>query len=144
MKKLLFIFTLCLCTIGISWGQTVFFSETFGSVSATTSIATHETNNGFDNDDATFTGTAEIRKTTASSGYTGASGNANVFFTNTIGRYLLIEGINSSSYSNISMSLGHHKNTTAGNNELSIEVSSDGTNWNSLTYSRPTGTGTAV
>ena len=144
MKKLLFIFTLCLCTIGISWGQTVFFSETFGSVSATTSIATHETNNGFDNDDATFTGTADIRNTNPSSGYTGASGLANVFFTNTVGKYLLIEGINSSSYSNISMSLGHHKNTNAGNNELSIEVSSDGTNWNSLTYSRPTGTGTAV
>ena len=108
MKKLLFVFTLCLCTIGMSWGETVFFSESFGTVSGTTLIATHESNNGFDEDAATFSGTADIRKTTASAGYTGASGNANVFFTNTIGRYLLIEGINSSSYSNISMSLGHY------------------------------------
>ena len=144
MKKLLFVFTLCLCTIGMSWGETVFFSESFGIVSGNTTISTHESNNGFDNDAATFSGTADIRKTTASAGYTGASGNANVFFTNTIGRYLLIEGINSSSYSNISMSLGHYKSTTTGNNELSIQVSSDGNNWNSLTYSRPTGTGTAV
>ncbi|HQM17648.1 MAG TPA: hypothetical protein PL116_07455, partial [Candidatus Cloacimonas sp.] len=144
MKKLLFVFTLCLCTIGMSWGETVFFSESFGTVSGTTSIANHENNNGFDNDTATFSGTADIRSSTASTGYTGASGSANVFITNTIGKYLLIEGINSSSYSNISMSLGHHKSTTAGNNELSIQVSSDGNNWTTLSYSRPTGSGTAT
>ena len=51
----------------------------------------------------------------------------------------MIEGINSSAYSNITMSLGHYKNNVAANNELTIEVSSDGTNWTALSYSRPGG-----
>ena len=144
MKKLLFVFMLSLLMIGMAWGQVTFFSESFGTVSSTTAISTHEANNGFDVDSATYSGTAELRTTTASSIYTGASGGANVFFTNTVDRYLLIEGIDSSGYTDISMSLGHYKNTTTGNNELDIEVSSDGVTWSQLTYSRPTGTGTAA
>ena len=138
MKKTLTLLSIVLFT-SFLFGATTFFSESFGSVSATTAIATHETNNGFDVDEVTYSGTADIRNTTSSSGYTGATGLANVFFTNTIGRYLLIEGINSSAYSNITMSLGHYKNNVAANNELTIEVSSDGTNWTALSYSRPGG-----
>ena len=66
-----------------------------------------------------------------------------MFITGIVGRYLLVEGIDSSAYSNITMTLGHHKSSTSGSNELKIEVSSDGSNWTSLTYSRPTGSGTA-
>lgn len=143
MRKTLLIALLAILSIGMAFGQTPFFNETVGTVSGTTTIAAHETNNGFSEVGATYSGTADLRATTVSSGYTGASGLANVFFTNIVGRSLLIEGINSSAYTNITMSLGHYKSQIAGNNELSIEVSSDGSIWNSLTYSRPTGTGTA-
>jgi hypothetical protein len=128
---------------GVGWGQTPIFTESIGTVSATTTIAAHEAANGFDNDDFTMSGTADVRSTGASTGYTGASGNANIFFTNTAGRYFLIEGINTENYSSIALTLGHFKSTTTGNNELTIEVSSNGIDWTPLTYSRPTGTGTA-
>jgi hypothetical protein len=36
---------------------------------------------GWDNDGLTFTGTGDVHNTEMSSGYTGASGNANVFLT---------------------------------------------------------------
>lgn len=145
MKKSLVLTLLMIAVAGLMWGQTTaFFTETFGTVSGNTTIAAHETANGFDNDDVTYSGTADLRITTTSSGYTDASGGANVYFTNTNGTSLLIEGIDTSSYSSVSMSLGHHKSTNAGNNELVIEVSSNGTDWSPLTYNRPTGTGTAI
>ncbi len=122
---------------------TTIFTETMGSVSATTTIAAHETANGFDNDGYTMSGTADLRNNTNSTGYTGASGVANVFITSTVDRFFMIEGINTTGYTSLSLSLGHHKSTTTGNNELAIEVSSDGNNWAALTYSRPTGAGTA-
>lgn len=149
MKKITFLRNLIVLVAlligsGSAMGQTTIFIETMGTVSATTTIAAHETANGFDNDSFTMSGTADLRNTTVSTGYTGASGVANVFFTNTNGRYFLIEGINTSNYTDITLSLGHYKSTTASNNELKIEVSSDGTNWTQLTYSRPTGTGTTT
>jgi hypothetical protein len=133
MKKTLTLVFLALLA-SFLFAATTFYSESMGTVAATTLIPAHETNNGFDNDALTYSGSADIRNTTASTGYTGASGLANVFFTNTVGKNMLVEGINSSSYSNITMSLGHYKNNALGNNELTIEVSSDGTNWTSLTY----------
>ncbi|MEY4487767.1 MAG: hypothetical protein RIQ79_275, partial [Verrucomicrobiota bacterium] len=91
----------------------------------------------------TFAGTGDVRSTSNSTGfYTGASGGGNVFITNTVGLNLTISGINTSAYSSLSLSIGHNKSTTAGNNELAIEVSSDGTTYTALTYSRPTGSGT--
>lgn len=142
MRKTLLIALFALLTIGLAFGQSAFYTETMGSVTTTTTIAAHEAANGFSVVDATYSGTADIRSTTTSTGYTGASGGANVFFTNTIGRTLLIEGVNTSSYTNITMTFGHYKSTLAANNELAVEVSADGTNWTALSYSRPTGTGT--
>lgn len=144
MKKLLLLIVLSLLMTGMAWGQTMFFNETMGTVSGTTTIAAHETANGFSETAATYSGTADLRVTTVSSGYTGASGSANVFFTNTAGRLLLIEGINTAAHTNITMTLGHYKNTTTGSNELTIEVSSDGTNWSPLSYTRPSGASWAL
>ena len=77
------------------------FHENIGTVSATTSIATHETNNGFESDSLTMSGTGDVRITATSSGYTDASGGANVFLTNTVGRTFII----SSSTVNVKSSL---------------------------------------
>jgi len=138
MRKFYFVFLSVLCAL-TGLAQTTIFSENMGTPSGTLTLAA----NTFQNSGSvTYSGTADVRNTTVSSGYTGASGGGNVFFTNTTGRFFQIEGINTSGFMNISLSLGHYKSTTAGNNELKIEVSEDGTNWTELTYSRSTGTGT--
>lgn len=112
-------------------------TEDMGIVSATTPIATHETNNGFANVNLTMSGTADVRITLPSSGYTSASGGANVFFTNTSGRYFLISGINTTGYTNLQLYLGMLKSQVTALHELSIQVSTDGTTFTSLTYSSP-------
>lgn len=137
MKRIIFFFVL-LSFIG--WGQTTIFNETVGTASGTLTIA----GNTFDNSATlTFTGDADTRSSTVSTGYIGASGLRNVFFTNTVGRYFEISGIDTSNYTNLVLSLGHYKSTTAGNNELLVEVSADGITYTNLSYSRSTGTGTA-
>ncbi|MCH8494092.1 MAG: hypothetical protein LAT57_00485, partial [Balneolales bacterium] len=83
--------------------QTVFFSENIGSGSGTQSIAATTFQNGAP---VTFSGTADTRSTGVSSGYAGASGGKNVFFTGTAGTNFVISGINSSNYENITLQLG--------------------------------------
>lgn len=144
MKRTLFL-TLCFTlSVLFSYSQeTIIFTETMGTPDGTTSIADHQDNNGFDNNDFIFSGDADLRTTTASTGYDNASGGGNVFITSTIGRYFQIEGVNTEGYTNLTLSFGHHKSTNASSNELAVEVSEDGSNWEPLTYSRPTGSGTS-
>jgi hypothetical protein len=124
------------------------FSESMGTVTTTTTIATHETNDGFDNDDLSFSGTVDLRATTPSTGYTGASGGANVFFTNIIGREFRIDGISTLGFTSdqLGLSFGAHKNLSASNmTELVVEFSTNGTDWTQLSFpAQPTGTGTAT
>lgn len=122
------------------------FLESMGTVSTTTAIATHESNSGFDNDGLTMSGTADVRITLPSTGYAGASGGANIFITNSVGRYFLIEGINTTAKADYTLSFGIHKSTTASNgSDMVVEVSSDGSNYSPLTVpALPTGTGTAI
>lgn len=137
--KLLLISLLIFSTSRLS-AQTV-FSENVGTPSGTTAIASHTFQN---TPTLTFTGTADVRNTTVSSGYVGASGGGNVFFTNTVGRDFIISNINTTGYSALTLEFGHYKSTTAANNELVVETSSDGVTYTPLTYSRPTGAGTAT
>ncbi len=117
------------------------FSENMGAPTANTSIAA----NTFQNSGTlSFAGTGDVRTTTPSSGYTGASGDGSVFITQTANLFFEISGINTTGYSNLALSFGHHKNTSAGSNELAVEVSADGTTYSPLSYSRPTGSGTAT
>ncbi|MCC6458984.1 MAG: choice-of-anchor D domain-containing protein, partial [Saprospiraceae bacterium] len=114
------------------------FTETMGTVTATTTIATHEANNGFTNDGFTMSGTGDVRNSNASSGYTGASGAANIFLSNTGGpTTFLVSGINTTLYNSTSLSLsfGVWKNQIASDgSDLAVEVSSDGTNFTPLTF----------
>ncbi len=128
--------------VGNVLGQTTIFTETIGTCCSTTNTTIALTT--FDNTGFTFTGTADTRTSTASSGYTGATGGRNVYIANVVGRDFMISGINTTGYTSLTLSFGHFKSTTAANNELVVEVSSDGTNWTSLSYSRVTGTGTAT
>jgi hypothetical protein len=122
------------------------FTESMGSVGSTTAISTQEAANGFDNDAFTMTGTADVRNTSASSGYTGASGAANIFFTNSGSRTFQIAGINSSGIANPVLSFGILKSTTASNgSDFIVELSTDGVTYSAVSFpALPTGSGTAV
>ena len=119
----------------------ILFHEDMGTVSTTTSIATHETNNGFESDSLTMSGTGDVRITSTSNGYTDASGSANIFLTNTVGRAFQIAGINTIGRSNLQLSFGLFRSNTAVNgSELQVRYSTDGVNYTSLTLAPITGT----
>lgn len=139
MKKLYSLVALALFSIS-AIAQSSIYSENMGTPSGTTGIST----NVFQNvSPLVYSGSADVRNSSVSNGYTGASGGGNVFFTGTAGTNFIISGISTLNYSNIQMSFGQLKSTTASSNELTVEVSSNGTNWTTLTYTRPTGSGTA-
>lgn len=121
------------------------FAESMGIVSGTTSIASHQSAGGFDNTNLTMSGSADIRATTVSTGYTGASGVANIFITNIVGRNFIIAGINSVGLTNPQLTFGIYKSTTASNgSELKVQYSTNGSTWTDLVYPvLNTGSGTA-
>lgn len=142
---------LCLTLLGacsLAAAQSVIFSESMGTVSGTTAISTHNTNNGFDNDTFTFSGTGDIRATTTSSGYAGASESANVFLTNNGTAFFQISGIDTTNYTpgSLNLSFGAFKSAIASDmTELAVSWSLNGTDFTSLAIpAQPTGSGTAV
>lgn len=140
MKKL---FWLLIFVGFVSFGQTTIFSENMGStnVTATTPISS---NNFQSLGVLTYGGTADVRATTVSNNV-GASGGNNVFITNSIGRFFEISNIDTSNFENITVSLSFFKSTTASNgSELVVEVSSDGVTYTPLTFTTPTGAGSAI
>lgn len=121
---------------GSVFGQ--IFSENMGNPSGTTAIAS----NTFQNTSPiSFSGTGDVRTTSASSGYTGSSGQGNVFINNTsAGLTFIISGINTSSYTGLALTFGQSKSGAVGAaNLLIVEVSSDGTSYTPLSYSRSDG-----
>ncbi|KAF5084684.1 Lamin Tail Domain protein [anaerobic digester metagenome] len=144
LKHLLFTFaltTIFLIAGKVGWGQESIFNETFGTPSATTAVNSYT---GWSSSATFSSNTADVRTSSASAGYTGASASGNVMM-NAVGEYLLISGISTAGYTNISLSLGLRKGTSAENGStLAIEVSDNGTDWVPLTYTLPTGTGTAT
>ncbi|MBB6371178.1 T9SS type A sorting domain-containing protein [Chryseobacterium shigense] len=141
MKKLYLV--LSLMTAIPAFAQTTIYSENFGNPSATTVVSSYT---GYENaSPITYTGTADVRTSTPSTGYTGASGNGCVF----IGaiapdRSIIISGINTLNYTNIALSFGQWKSLDAASNQMTVEVSGDGSAWTQLTYSRPSGSGTSI
>ncbi|MBV9210558.1 MAG: hypothetical protein JOZ52_08015, partial [Acidobacteria bacterium] len=129
------------------WSMTAYaatiFTETMGTPAATTPINSYT---GWSNPGLTFTGTGDVRSTSPSSGYTGASGGGNIFLTNTAGTNFQISGIDTTGYTALTLSFGVFKSTTASNgSDLIVAVSSDGVTYTPLTFSAlPTGTGTAT
>lgn len=107
--------------------QTTIFTESMGSVGGTTAITTHETANGFDNDAYTMTNggaafPADIRATSASTGYAGASAAANIFFTATTNQYgFAIEGIDASTFSSLQLQYGYRKESAAAHATFAVE-----------------------
>ncbi len=126
----------------------VAFVETMGVPSATTALSLYETNNGFDNDNLTMSGSGDVRTTSASSvsNYATASGGGNVFLSSGASRSFSISGINTLQMQNPQLSFGVLKSTTTSTgSDLEVKVSADGINFTSLSFSPlPTGSGTAT
>lgn len=120
-----------------SFGQTI-YSENFGTPTATTLITAYT---GWQvGTPITYSGSGDVRTSSASSGYVGASGNGNVFLTSTAGKNLIISGINTSTYtaSDIQLSFGYVTNSTS--TQLVVEKSTDGTTWTPITFTNNTTT----
>jgi hypothetical protein len=135
MKKLYFLLA-CLLTIS-SFGQTI-YSENFGTPTGTTLFPAYTTGTApatFQNGSPIlYTGSGDVRASSASTGYVGASGTGNVFLTSTAGKNLIISGINTSAYtaSDIQLSFGYNTNSTT--TQLVVEKSTDGTTWSPITF----------
>lgn len=122
-------------------GQVTIFTETMGNSGGTVSIASHESANGFDNDSYTMsasgcTNPGDIRITSASTGYLGASGNSNSFLTSTNGEYGFgIAGIVTTGYNTLLLTFGVRKEGASGTAfaTLAVEYSTDGSSWNAIT-----------
>jgi hypothetical protein len=118
-------------------------AETFGTPTGTTSFASASMNNLFSNSMVTYSGTGDIRPTTPSMGYPGATGGGNVFLTNNGSASLTVSniGILNSAVSG-NLCFGIYKSTIASDgSQLSI-IYTNATG--PSTISLPTGTGTAV
>jgi len=115
--------------------QLIVFQENMGTPSGTTAIASNTFENYTGGLSYSGTGT-DIRITTASTTYTGASGGGNLFITNTVGsRDFTIADINTLGLSGLNLSFGAHKSTNASDmTELLVNAGA--------IPAQPTGTGT--
>lgn len=144
MKKLYILFFLAIASV--SFGQTI-YSENMGTPTGTTLIPAYVAGTApatFQNGaPIVYTGTGDVRVTSASSTYTGASGGGNVYLTNTAGKYFQIDGINTSAYSsaNIQMTFGYLTATFA-TVQVILEYSTDATaatpTWTPITFANNT------
>lgn len=107
-------------------------SENIGTgASGNPSVATYT---GYQNNGTwTYAGTADIRTTTPSTSYTGASGGNNVFLAAAGGRTFIISGINTSALSTVGLSFGWL--TTTATAAITLEYSTDGTNFTAIPVS---------
>lgn len=143
MKQLLATSALALMGF-VANGQLV---ETMGTVgSGTQTISARETAGNFDLVPLTYVGTADMRITTPSTGYAGASGSFNTLIQ--AQETFEMQGINAAGCKDSdSIRFGINKNTNAatGIDYLVLEYSNDnGATWSALTYpALPTGTGTS-
>ncbi len=124
-----------------SFAQTI-YSENMGVPTGTTLIPAYITGTApatFQNSSPiAYSGTADVRTTGASSGYSGASGGGNVFITNTAGRFFQIDGINTSAFAATNLRLSFGLNATATVQPI-VEFSTDATNWTPITYTSVAG-----
>lgn len=138
MKKIYSLLLLVFSTV--SFGQT-FYSENMGTTASGNPLITAYT--GFQNTTPIiYSGTGDMRTTTVSTGYVGASGSVNVFLSNTTtAETFQIDGLNTSAYSstNLQLKFGYLANSVA-NAGLIVEVSVNGTTWTPLTYTTNTNT----
>lgn len=141
MKKLILSLLL---TVSINYIAKAQFSENIGTGTAST-IAAYS---GWQNAAGyTFSGSvSDIRATTASSTYSGASAGSNVYLPANQSATFIIAGINTSLLTNPAISFGLYKSINASDaTELTFEYSTNGgTSYSAIPIpAQPTGTGTS-
>ncbi len=144
VRHAIFSLTIIILYSTFGFGQTI-FNETI-DVNVNTAGTLTIANTVFDNASLSYTGTADTRTTSASTGYTGASGGRNVFLTNNGTANFQIQNINTTGYTNLMLSFGALKTTTASNlTELVLEYSTDGISYTAISFpAQPTGSGTTI
>lgn len=144
MRHSFFVFSMLLVLSISGYAQTI-FTETI-DVNITPAGTQSFANTVFDNASLSFSGTGDTRTSTGSTGYTGASGGRNVFLTNNGTASFQIANINTTSYTNLSLSFGAYKSTVASDlSELVLEYSTDGIAYTTISFpAQPTGSGTAI
>ena len=125
----------------------VTITQNMGTPAATTAITAY-TGWSATTPTLTYTGSGDVRTSTPSSGYSGASGSGNVFLTNTT-KDFIISGFNFNSGCTLSLNVdfGVNKSTTAENgSSFSAGYSTTGASgpWTNIGVTFPTGTGTAI
>lgn len=106
---------------------TTLFTENVGAASSTTPIGTYT---GWSSSNLTFTGTGDTRNSSASLTYSGASAGGNVFLTGNGNVTFQIAGASTVGYTDLTLSFGAFKNTTASTmSELKLEYSTDGSSY---------------
>jgi hypothetical protein len=110
----------------VNYAQETIFSENMGTPSATTAIGS----NTFQNSGSlTYSGggaasEADVRNTSASSTYTGASGSGNIFFSSSAtggDRGFSIESINASNHQLLKLQFGYRKSSGTAHAPLSVD-----------------------
>ena len=125
-------------------GQNVLYEENMGTPTSNTLIQNYT---GWQNSTVFYigNGTCDVRTSSASTGYGGASGGGNIMINDTV-KWFQISGINTSTATNTTVKLycGLRKTTkTENGNHLLVEFSTDSIVWTSLPLedTLPTGTG---
>jgi hypothetical protein len=113
------------------------YSENVGVPSVTTSIGSYSGwQNGLPVTYNALSTTTDVRTTSASSGYSGASAGGNIFL-GSGARSFQVSGINTLGYTGLTLSFGLI--TSSVTNTLALEVSDDGVNYTPLSFT-PVGT----
>lgn len=128
MKKL---YILLFSVVSAAAFAQTFYSENMGTPAGTTAIAANIFQNSAP---IIYSGTGDVRATSVSSGYNGASGGGNVFL-NAATEYFQIDGLNTAPYNtaDIQLSFGYNAGGNVAN-LLTIETSTDGATWTPITY----------
>ncbi len=129
-----FMFICFMFIVGDVIGQTTIFSENMGTPSGTTAISSNIFQNSgtLTYSNGGQTNNSDIRATSPSSVYTGASGSGNVFFTSTNGSYgFSIESINASYYTSLKLTFGYRKESSTAHASFSVDYY-DGSQWVSV------------
>ncbi len=149
MTRYLVPFLLTLSLAAPCQGDLVFY-ESMGTVTSNTLVPAHAASNGFDNMHLTMSGVdVDLRSTTVSTGYAGASGGANIFFANSMDtvRSFTISNLDTRAFQfgTLDLSFGAYKSTTASDlTQLAWGFSTNGDTFTMFQIpEQPTGSGTA-
>lgn len=139
MKKIYSLFAVVALAATVV-AQTTVYSENMGTSASGNPVITAFS--GWQNTTPiSYTGTADVRTTSASTGYANASAGANVFFAAAGTRFFTISGINTSAAASATLQLNFGYITSSTNAQMVVETSTDaGANWSPLSFTNNTNT----